>query len=155
MYSAIGEGRPSDAGGPRFDPPCPLFHQILAMHSRWRGGSAIDPIRGRDTHRIVCYRFRSRAKKRRHPMRFRVGFFAWFYTSSVVSPARRDIFVTPQASDSYYFGPSSSSSSSSSSSNSSSSSSSSWLRSKLRRVGFNNNFNNLHFKTSIETTQTT
>ena len=28
MYSSIGEGRPSDAGGPRFDPQCPLFHQI-------------------------------------------------------------------------------------------------------------------------------
>ena len=28
MYSSIGEGRPSDAGGPRFDPTCLLFHQI-------------------------------------------------------------------------------------------------------------------------------
>ena len=31
------------------------------------------------------------------------GVFAWFYISSVVSPARRDIFVTPQVSDSYTF----------------------------------------------------
>ena len=38
-----------------------------------------------------------------------VWVFAWFYISSVVSPARRDIFVTSQASDSYYLGPSSSS----------------------------------------------
>ena len=30
-----------------------------------------------------------------------VWVFAWFYISSVVSPARRDIFVTPQVSDSY------------------------------------------------------
>ena len=28
--------------------------------------------------------------------------FAWFYVSSVVSPARRDIFVTSQGTDSYY-----------------------------------------------------
>ena len=27
MYSSIGEGRPSDAGGPRFEPQCLLFHQ--------------------------------------------------------------------------------------------------------------------------------
>ena len=27
MYSSIGAGRPSDAG-PRFEPQCPLFHQI-------------------------------------------------------------------------------------------------------------------------------
>ena len=39
-----------------------------------------------------------------------VWVFAWFYISSIVSPARRDIFVTSQASDSYYLGPSSSSS---------------------------------------------
>ena len=25
MYSSIGEGRPSDAGGPRFDSQCPLL----------------------------------------------------------------------------------------------------------------------------------
>ena len=31
MYSSIGGGRPSDAGGPRFDPQCPLFHQIHAI----------------------------------------------------------------------------------------------------------------------------
>ena len=30
-----------------------------------------------------------------------VWVFAWFYISSVVLPARRDIFVTPQVSDSY------------------------------------------------------
>ena len=29
-----------------------------------------------------------------------VWVFAWFYISSIVSPARRDIFVTPQVSDS-------------------------------------------------------
>ena len=28
--------------------------------------------------------------------------FVWFYVSSVVSPARRDIFVTSQGTDSYY-----------------------------------------------------
>ena len=38
-----------------------------------------------------------------------VWVFAWLYISSVVSPARRDIFVTSQASDSYYLGPSSNS----------------------------------------------
>ena len=27
MYSSVGGGRPSDAGGPRFDPQCPLPHQ--------------------------------------------------------------------------------------------------------------------------------
>ena len=30
------------------------------------------------------------------------GFCAWFYVSSVVSPARRDNFVTSQGTDSYY-----------------------------------------------------
>ena len=29
-------------------------------------------------------------------------FFAWFYINSIVSPARRDIFVTSQGTDSYY-----------------------------------------------------
>ena len=57
-----------------------------------------------------------------------VWVFAWCYISSVVSPARRDIFVKSHGTDSYCGGPdnsrSSSSSSSSSSSNSSSSSSS-------------------------------
>ena len=32
MYSSIGEGLPSDAGGPRFDPQCPLFHQIHTIY---------------------------------------------------------------------------------------------------------------------------
>ena len=32
MYSSVGEGRPSDAGGPRFDPQCPLFHQIHVIY---------------------------------------------------------------------------------------------------------------------------
>ena len=32
MYCSIGEGLPSDAGGPRFDPECPLFHQIHAIY---------------------------------------------------------------------------------------------------------------------------
>jgi len=41
-----------------------------------------------------------------------VWVFAWFYISSVVSPARRDIFVKSQGTDSYSLGPSSSSSSS-------------------------------------------
>ena len=63
-----------------------------------------------------------------------VWVFAWFYISSVVSPARRDIFVTPQASDSYYFGPSSSSSNSSNSSSSSSSSSSSIIANGSTRL---------------------
>ena len=45
-------------------------------------------------------------------MQFRVV-FAWFYISSVVSPARRDIFVKSHGTDSYSLGPSSSSSSSS------------------------------------------
>ena len=32
MYSSIGEGRASDAGGPRFEPQCPLFHQIHVFY---------------------------------------------------------------------------------------------------------------------------
>ena len=32
MYSSIGGGLPSDAGGSRFDPQRPLFHQIHANY---------------------------------------------------------------------------------------------------------------------------
>ena len=32
MYSSIGEGRPSDAGGPRFEPQSALFHQIHVFY---------------------------------------------------------------------------------------------------------------------------
>ena len=32
MHNSIGEGLPSDAGGPRFDPQCPLFHQNHAIY---------------------------------------------------------------------------------------------------------------------------
>ena len=46
-----------------------------------------------------------------------VWVFAWFYINSLVSPARRDIFVTSQGTDSYYLGPSSSSSSSNNNNN--------------------------------------
>ena len=32
MCSSIGEGLPSDAGGPRFDPQRPLPHQVHAIY---------------------------------------------------------------------------------------------------------------------------
>ena len=32
MYSSVGEGRPSDAGGPRFDPQCPPLHQTHVIY---------------------------------------------------------------------------------------------------------------------------
>ena len=47
MFSSIGEGLPSDAGGPRFDPQCPLLHQIHAIYEAYCdmyltfGGSAL------------------------------------------------------------------------------------------------------------------
>ena len=32
MYSSVGEDRPSDAGGPRFDSQCPLLRQIHVIY---------------------------------------------------------------------------------------------------------------------------
>ena len=32
MYNSIGEGRASDAGGLRFEPKCPLFHQMHVFY---------------------------------------------------------------------------------------------------------------------------
>ena len=32
MYSSVGEGRPSDAGAPRFDPHCPPLHQSHVIY---------------------------------------------------------------------------------------------------------------------------
>ena len=50
MYGSIGEGRPTDAGGPRFDPQCPLFHQphiIYQVHC--------DMQLARCSHNVVNY----------------------------------------------------------------------------------------------------
>ena len=32
MYSSVGEDRPSDAGGPRFDSHCPLLREIHVIY---------------------------------------------------------------------------------------------------------------------------
>ena len=50
MYSSIGEGLPSNAGGPRFDPQCPLFHQIHAIYEVYR-----DMQLTRCSHNVVNY----------------------------------------------------------------------------------------------------
>ena len=50
MYSSIGEGPPSDAGGPRFDPQCLLFHQIHAIYKVY-----CDMQLTRCSHNVVYY----------------------------------------------------------------------------------------------------
>ena len=50
MYGSIGEGRPSDAGGPRYDPQCPLFQQTHVFYK-----VDCDMWLARCSHNVVNY----------------------------------------------------------------------------------------------------
>ena len=50
MHSSVGEGPPSDAGGPRFDPQCLSFHQIHTIYKVY-----CDMQLARCSHNVVNY----------------------------------------------------------------------------------------------------